>query len=184
MIRVLGVDPGSRATGYGVVEVDRSRLVHVAHGVIKTDTEAPFSARLAEIYLRLTEVLDEFQPAEVGVENIFNAHSAQSALKLGHARGVILLCAELKGLPISEYTPTQVKSAVVGYGQAEKLQVQDMVRRLLALPKAAQADASDALAVAICHGRTRGTLETIGKYEALKQAGLLRRTGASGRTRR
>ena len=120
-------------------------------------------------------MLDELQPAEVGVENIFNAHNAQSALKLGHARGVVLLCAELKGLPISEYTPTQVKSAVVGYGQAEKAQVQEMVRRLLALPKAARADASDALAVAICHGRTRGTLETIG-VRGVETGGPSRRT--------
>lgn len=178
MIRVLGVDPGSRATGYGLVDVDRNRFVHVAHGVVSTKADAPLAARLATIFRALGEVIDEFSPVEAGVENIFNAHNAQSALKLGHARGAILVCAELKGLPIAEYTPMQVKSSVVGYGHATKEQVQDMVKRLLALTQTLKADAADALAVAICHGRTRSTLEVVARSaggEALSRADLLRR---------
>lgn len=159
---VLGVDPGTRATGWGVVEFERNRLRHVAHGVITTRADSPLPERLAAIFRGLGQVIADYRPEEAGVENIFAARNTQSALKLGHARGVILLCAELNGLAVREYTPQQVKSAVVGYGHAEKEQVQDMVRRLLALPKKAQADASDALAVAICHGRTRSTLAVMG----------------------
>lgn len=154
---VLGVDPGSRLTGYGLVEFTGNRLRHVAHGAIKTDTGASFSARLAEIFRGLTQVISDFTPGEMAVENIFNAKNSQAALKLGHARGVALLAGELAGLPVHEYSATQVKMAVVGYGRAEKVQVQEMIKRLLALPKCAPADASDALAVAICHGRTRTT---------------------------
>ncbi len=152
---ILGVDPGTRATGYGLVKFVGNRLVHVGHGVIKTDPKAPLPVRLATIYRGLRKVIVDYRPDEVGVESIFHAKNAQSALKLGHARGVILLCAELEGAPVAEYSPLEVKSAVVGYGKAEKQQVQEMVRILLALPKKAQADASDALAVAICHGRSR-----------------------------
>lgn len=158
---VLGVDPGSRLTGYGLVEFTGNRLRHVAHGTIKTDTEAPFSSRLAEIFNGLRQVIADFSPAEMSVENIFNAKNSQAALKLGHARGVVLLAGELAGLPVHEYSATQVKMAVVGYGRAEKEQVQEMIKRLLALPKRAPADASDALAVAICHGRTRSTLSAM-----------------------
>lgn len=154
---VLGVDPGSRATGYGIVEFSGNRLRHVAHGVLSVGKHDYLPARLAAIYHGLRQVIADHGPDEAGVETIFHARNPQSALKLGHARGVVLLCAELHGLPVGEYSALQVKSAVVGYGKAEKVQVQDMVRRLLALPKSAPADASDALAVAICHGRTRST---------------------------
>lgn len=159
----LGVDPGTRATGWGVVEFEKNHLRHVAHGVIVTRPDSPLPERLATIFRGLGQVIADYRPDEAGVENIFTARNTQSALKLGHARGVILLCAELNGLHICEYTPQQVKSAVVGYGRAEKEQVQDMVRRLLALPKKAQADASDALAVAICHGRTRSTVAAMAR---------------------
>jgi crossover junction endodeoxyribonuclease RuvC len=158
---VLGVDPGSRATGYGLVEFSGNRLRHVAHGVIKVGGEESMPARLAEIFNELTRVMTDFSPVEAGVETIFSAKNVQSAFKLGQARGVILLAAELRGIPVAEYSPTQVKNAVVGYGRAEKEQVQEMVRRFLALPKAAPSDASDALAVAICHGRTRSTLDAM-----------------------
>lgn len=158
---VLGVDPGSRLTGYGLVEFTGNRLRHVAHGVIKANAEESMPKRLALIFTELKRVISDYKPEEAGVENIFTARNSQSALKLGHARGVILLAAELQGVPVSEYTPLQIKSAVVGYGRAEKEQVQDMVRRLLALTKKAPADASDALAVAICHGRTRSTLSAL-----------------------
>jgi len=167
MIRVLGVDPGSRTTGYGVVEMRGNRLVHVAHGAISGGREDALGPRLAAIYRGLRAVLETHQPQEVSVESIFHARNAQSALKLGHARGVVLLTAELTEVPVTEYTPMQVKSAVVGYGRADKCQVQDMVRRLLTLPEPAGADASDALAVAICHLQTRRTVQAY----ALRRAG-------------
>jgi crossover junction endodeoxyribonuclease RuvC len=151
-VKVLGVDPGSRATGYGVIQMEGNRLRHVAHGVIKPNSKAPLPARLAHIFNELRQVIKDHQPDEAGVENIFTARNAQSALKLGHARGVILLAARLEGLPIGEYTPAEVKGAVVGYGRATKEQVQQMVMRLLAMDKTAQEDAADALAVGICHG--------------------------------
>ena len=159
MTRVLGIDPGSRTTGYGVVETIGNRLVYVGHGAISGGAEVALPGRLAAIFEGLRRVLETHRPAEVCVENIFYARNAQSALKLGHARGVALLVAELSGLPVVEYTPMQVKSAVVGYGKAEKRQVQDMVRRLLNLQKAAGPDASDALAVAICHLQSRRVAE-------------------------
>jgi crossover junction endodeoxyribonuclease RuvC len=162
MIRVLGIDPGSRTTGYGVVEMRGNRLVHVAHGAIAGGREAVLARRLGIIYRGLQEVLTAYRPAEVSIESIFHARNAQSALKLGHARGVALLAAELDDVPVVEYTPMQVKSAVVGYGKAEKVQVQQMVRRLLALETIAGADASDALAVAICHLQSRRTAVVYG----------------------
>ena len=159
MIRVLGIDPGSRTTGYGVVEMRGNRLAHVAHGAISGGRDDALGPRLAAIYRGLREVLETYRPQEMSVEGIFHARNAQSALKLGHARGVVLLTAELTEVPVAEYTPMQVKSAVVGYGRADKRQVQDMVRRLLTLPEVVGTDASDALAVAICHLQTRRTVQ-------------------------
>ncbi len=161
MGRVLGVDPGSRVTGYGVVDLQGNRLCLVAHGAIRTRTDDPLPRRLATIYRELCRVIAEYGPGEVGVEGIFQARNAQSSLKLGHARGVALLAVELAGLPMVEYTPMQVKSAVVGYGGADKRQVQEMVRRLLCMDRPAGPDASDALAVAICHAQTARTVERV-----------------------
>lgn len=166
MIRVLGIDPGSRATGYGVVEMRGSRLLHVAHGTVTAPADASLGARLLAVYRGLRQVIEDQSPQEVSVESIFHARNSQSALKLGHVRGVALLTAEMGGLPLVEYTPMQVKSAVVGYGRAEKHQVQEMVRRLLALPERAGQDASDALAVAVCHLQTRRTLAACGGRRA------------------
>lgn len=168
MIRVLGIDPGSRATGYGVVEMHGSRLVHVDHGTLCGAPDASLGARLLAVYRGLRQVIEVHAPQEVGIESIFHARNSQSALKLGHVRGVALLTAEMGGVPIVEYTPMQVKSAVVGYGKAEKHQVQEMVRRLLALPRCAGQDASDALAVAICHLQTRRTLAAVGRGTAVR----------------
>lgn len=154
MKTVLGIDPGSRITGYGVLRISGNKLTHVAHGNISVPLKGSFSSRLACIFSELRRVIEAYEPAEVSIENIFLSRNAQSALKLGHARGVALLAAELSGLPLVEYTPTQIKMAVVGYGRADKYQVQDMVQRLLCLPKRAEADASDALAAAICHAQT------------------------------
>ena len=169
MIRVMGIDPGSRTTGYGVVEMDGSHLTHVAHGAISSPAGAPAPQRLAVIYRGLCEVLADYAPEEVCVESIFHSRNSQTALKLGQARGVALLAAELRDLPVVEYAPMQVKSAVVGYGRAEKQQVQDMVRRLLRLPESIGTDAADALAVAICHVQTRSTAEAYLRRRVARQ---------------
>jgi crossover junction endodeoxyribonuclease RuvC len=150
-MRILGIDPGSRITGYGLVEKIGNRLRHIDNGAIITDSKAPMPERLQVIYRQLNRIIDEYAPQAVAVERIFVAKNALSALKLGHARGVAMLAGVNAGLPVAEYSAVEVKNAVVGYGRAAKTQVQHMVRVLLALPEIAQEDASDALAVAICH---------------------------------
>ena len=155
-MRVLGIDPGSRITGYGIVEQQGSRLVHVDNGAIFTDSAVDFPGRLKRIFDGLTEVIAEYRPDEVAVENIFFASNAQSALKLGQARGAAIVAAVHAGLAVAEYSALQVKQAVVGQGKAQKEQVQKMLLVLLGLPEIAQADASDALAVAICHINSHG----------------------------
>ncbi len=185
MTRVAGIDPGSQITGYGVVELQGSRLVCVAHGAIRAPRGESLPARLAAIYQRLGEVLTAHSPDSVGVESTFHARNLQSALSLGQARGIALLAAEMGGFPIAEYTPMQVKAAVVGYGRAEKAQVQDMVRRLLCLPEVAGTDASDALAVAICHLQTSRTLRAYGdRREAARPPRPTRSEAAAPRTGR
>jgi crossover junction endodeoxyribonuclease RuvC len=150
-VRVLGIDPGSRITGYGIVEKQGSRLIHVDNGAIFTDSATDFPGRLKQIFDGLSQMIAEYRPDQVAVENIFFATNPQSALKLGQARGAAIVAAVHAGLPVAEYSALQVKQAVVGQGKAEKGQVQKMLRVLLGLPEVAQADASDALAVAICH---------------------------------
>lgn len=150
-MRILGIDPGSRITGYGLVEKIGNRLRHMDNGAIITDSKAPMPERLQVIYRQLNRIIDEYAPQAVAIERIFVAKNALSALKLGHARGVAMLAGVNAGLPVAEYSAVEVKNAVVGYGRAAKTQVQHMVRVLLALPEIAQEDASDALAVAICH---------------------------------
>lgn len=148
---VLGIDPGSRITGYGLVEKVGNRLVHVDNGAIFTDTAADFPGRLKKIFDGLREIIAQYRPEQVAIENIFFSTNPQSALKLGQARGAAIVAAVHCGLPVAEYSALQVKQAVVGQGKAEKEQVQKMIKALLGLPEIAQADASDALAVAICH---------------------------------
>lgn len=155
-MRVLGIDPGSRITGYGIVEQDGSRLVHVDNGAIFTDSAADFPGRLKRIFDGLSAVIAEYLPDEVAVENIFFSTNVQSAIKLGQARGAAIVAAVHAGLPVAEYTALQVKQAVVGEGRAEKGQVQKMLKALLGLPEIAQEDASDALAVAVCHINSHG----------------------------
>lgn len=151
MERILGIDPGSRVTGYGVIEVDRGRLQFIACGTIVTDRKHPFAHRLNEIFDGLNEVVQVHLPAVAAVEEVFLATNPRSALKLGHARGAAVVAAMQNGLAVFDYSPRQVKQAVAGYGQAEKRQVQHMVRVLLGLSAAPSTDAADALAVAICH---------------------------------
>jgi crossover junction endodeoxyribonuclease RuvC len=168
-MRVLGIDPGSRITGYGIVDQQGNRLVHVDNGAIFTDKAADFAGRLKRIFDGLTEVIAEYRPDEVAVENIFFSTNVQSALKLGQARGAAIVAAVHAGLPVAEYTALQVKQAVVGQGRAEKGQVQKMLMVLLGLPEIAQEDASDALAVAVCHINSRELLQKAGPAISKRQ---------------
>lgn len=168
-MRVLGIDPGSRITGYGIVEQSGNRLVHVDNGAIFTDTAVDFAGRLKKIFDGLSAVIAEYRPDEVAIENIFFSTNVQSALKLGQARGAAIVAAVHAGLPVAEYSALQVKQAVVGEGRAEKGQVQKMLKALLGLPETAQADASDALAVAVCHINSSGLKQIIGGSATRRQ---------------
>ena len=158
-MRILGIDPGSVTTGFGVIDYERGRLSLVEHGSIGTRRGAELSERLAEIHSRLLEVIARTKPVAAAVETPFAGNNVKSLIQLAHARGVILLAVRSAALDVYEYSPRSVKSAVVGYGAAEKEQVGKMVRMLL--PGCAtlkmSADASDALAIAICHAHTAGT---------------------------
>ncbi|MHB1184129.1 MAG: crossover junction endodeoxyribonuclease RuvC [Deltaproteobacteria bacterium HGW-Deltaproteobacteria-16] len=154
-VRILGIDPGSRATGYGVIDCQGHALTFVTCGVIRTSEKKPFPERLEEIYDGIREVIAAYKPQLAGIEDIFTAINPRSALKLGHARGVLILAARQHGLLLEEYSPTVVKQAVAGYGQAPKEQVQHMVRVLLKLVASPSQDAADALAVAICRANHR-----------------------------
>ncbi len=153
-MRILGIDPGTGITGYGIIEKQGNRLIHVDNGAICTRSSEDLARRLKTIHDALSRIIDSYAPQAVAVEQIFVAKNALSALKLGHARGAALLAGVNAHLPVFEYSALQVKNAVVGYGRAEKTQVQQMVRILMGLPEVAQEDASDALAVAICHAHS------------------------------
>ena len=157
-MRILGVDPGSIITGFGVIDYDRGRLALVEQGAIGTKRGAELAERLERIHQELVLVIQRTRPDAVAVETPFAGHNVKSLVQLAHARGVILLAAQSARLEIFEYAPRSVKSAVVGYGAAEKEQVAKMVRLLLPGCAALQlaADAADALAVAICHAHTAG----------------------------
>jgi len=151
-VRVFGIDPGSERTGYGCVETDGSRHTIVVCGAISTPALASFPDKLHRIHSRLAILLHDTRPDAVAIENLFHAVNVRSALKLGHARGVAMLAAVEAGVPVFEYTPAEIKRAVVGYGRAEKPQVQQMVKLLLGMTDVPSPhDAADALAVAICH---------------------------------
>jgi crossover junction endodeoxyribonuclease RuvC len=160
MSRILGIDPGSRITGYGVVDMVSGRARHVASGSLKLP-EVEIPERLLALFDLLSTVIEAHRPEEVAIEKIFFHKNAASALVLGQARGVALLVAARLILPIHEYSPTTIKQAVVGRGHADKAQVQHMVRLLLSLPENPAPDAADALAVALCHGHTRATVARI-----------------------
>jgi len=151
-VRVFGIDPGCERTGYGCVETDGSRHRIVVCGAITAQANEPFPDKLQRIHHELRSLLAECQPASVAIENLFFSVNVRSALKLGHARGVAMLAAVEAGVPVFEYTPAEVKRAVVGYGRADKAQIQHMVRLLLGLTAPPTPhDAADALAIAICH---------------------------------
>jgi crossover junction endodeoxyribonuclease RuvC len=156
-VLALGIDPGTLHLGWGVVARDGNRLRHIAHGVIHLPAGTALASRLATISVALAEVVAEQRPLVAAVETLFFHKDAQAAAKLGHARGVVLLCLEQAGVEIAEYAPARVKRTVVGHGQADKRQVALMVRALLGLPAAPPSDAADALALAITHLRL-GTL--------------------------
>ena len=154
-MRVLGIDCGSRVTGYGVIDSAGSECFLVRCGVIRSKSSESLAARLRSIHHGIFEVIRDLQPEAAAFESLFYATNVQSALKLGHVRGVSMFAAAEANLPVFEYSPLEVKSAVTGYGRAEKMQVQQMVRALLKLSEAPEPyDASDALAVAICHVHT------------------------------
>jgi crossover junction endodeoxyribonuclease RuvC len=162
-MRVFGIDCGTNCTGYGVIDVHagprETRLEAVAEGGLRVAKAQPLPMRLAYIYAELSNLLGLHRPDVVAVESVFYSVNAQSALKLGHVRGVALLAAAVHGVPVAEYAPLAIKSAVVGFGLAQKEQVQFMVTRLLNLETAPKsADAADALAIAICHAHTAQTL--------------------------
>ena len=149
-MRILGVDPGSRRTGYGLIESSGGRIAHLAHGVIVAGN-GEFMDRLATLFTGLCDIIVEHRPEAVAMEDVFMSRNAASALKLGQARGALIAACAHCGLKITPYSPTAVKQAVVGFGRAEKGQIQHMVQMLLTPPSPMQEDAADALAVAICH---------------------------------
>ncbi|MEJ2214235.1 MAG: crossover junction endodeoxyribonuclease RuvC [Gammaproteobacteria bacterium] len=156
LLRILGIDPGSRITGYAVIEGDGVRHMHVTHGFIKTREES-FPARLGEIFTGIACVIEEFAPDEVAIEDVFVSKNASSALKLGQARGAAICAAVQAGCSVFEYTPRAVKQSIFGNGSAEKQQVQHMVKIMLNLKEKIQMDASDALGIALTHAHIRST---------------------------
>ena len=156
MVRILGLDPGLRHTGWGVIEKNGSRLTFIAAGVINPNDKNELSVRLSELHVNLKEVLESYAPDEAAVEETFVNKNPNSTLKLGQARGVVLLTPALYNIPVAEYTPNQIKKMVVGVGHADKTQVDMMVRTLLkSVPEKIPPDAADALAIALCHSFLR-----------------------------
>ena len=163
VVRILGIDPGSQRTGVGIVDADATgRATHVFHGALLLLGNAGFAQRLKQIFVELGAIIDQHRPDEVAIERVFMAKNADSALKLGQARGAALCAAVSRDLPVSEYAAKEIKSAIVGTGSADKRQVQHMVRMLLKIPGAVQSDAADALAIALTHAHTRATTVRMG----------------------
>ena len=178
-MRVLGIDPGSTVTGFGVVERAGAGVTHLAHGTLRPRKGAPLATRLGTLLEGLSEVIEAHAPEVVVIERVFVSASPRSALVLGQARGVAMASAASRGVPVVEYAPSQIKQAVVGTGAATKHQVQAMVKTLLALPKAPAQDAADALAAAICHAHA-GRLSALLEGEAPGRRGGRGRQGGRG----
>lgn len=164
MTVIIGIDPGSRFTGYGVIRVEGNQSFHLASGCLSLASKEP-AARLQKIFSGLQEIIQQFQPHEAAIEQIFMHENPGSALKLGQARGAAIVALTI---PVAEYSARQVKLSVVGYGAAKKEQVQHMVGRLLNLTEKLQADAADALAIALCHAHTRFSLASLGVTQLKK----------------
>ena len=163
-MRILGIDPGVSVTGYGIVEEEGGRLLHVCNGGISSYLKNSFPQCLKNIYADLEKIISDYSPDVMAVENLFFHKNVKVALKLGHTRGVAILTALNAGLDVYEYSPMEIKKALVGYGRATKDQIQIMVKKLMNLPETVPFDPSDALAVAICH------IHSINMREALKQS--------------
>ena len=162
-MRILGIDPGIRKTGYGVVEPRGDGLVLLSFGIIKLDGKASYPSRLKRIFESLTHVIEEFEPEQASVETIFYAVNVKSALSLGHSRGAAILSAALAGVRVFEYSPLEIKQALVGYGRATKEQVNHMVKLRVHHSGKIPLDASDALAAAICHYHVYRTRTRLGE---------------------
>ncbi len=177
-MRVLGIDPGTLTSGYGIVAEEDHKLFHVVSGGISPSANQPFPKRLKKIYEELEKIISKHRPHVVVIEDLFVSKNIKSALKLGHARGVAILAAMNADLPVFEYAPLEVKQAVVGHGKAEKKQVQLMVKAILDMPKIPHpADAADALAAAICHihsSRLREILKSPASLRQTRGVGALR----------
>ena len=150
-MKVLGIDPGSRVTGYGVVEKQRNGLIALLQGDVRLASNDSLSSFMITLYNQLLAVIDDIEPDAMAIEDIFYGKNVKSLIKQAHVRGVVILAGAIRQIPVFEYSPLEVKQAVVGYGRAEKSQVQKMVTTILHLAKIPPADAADALAVAICH---------------------------------
>lgn len=161
MTIILGIDPGSRITGYGLIREHNRKLEYIDSGCIRTSSDEELSECLLQIYDGICLLMDRYSPEEVAIEQVFMHQNPNSALKLGHARGVAMVAAASHRIKVSEYSPREIKQSVVGYGAAEKIQVNHMVVHLLALNNAPQTDAADALAIAICHSHMRHALSKI-----------------------
>ena len=157
MVRIIGIDPGLRNTGWGVISQEGSKLTYIADGALHSDGDLSLAERLLQLHSQLIEVLKEFDPDEAAVEETFVNTDARATLKLGQARGVLMLAPAMLKLPVAEYAPNTVKKAVVGAGHAEKDQVKHMVRLLLPRAQLNSADSVDALAIAICHAHHRSS---------------------------
>ncbi len=156
-IRILGIDPGLRATGWGVIDATSNRLAHVASGILSAPARAPLSERLAFLFRGLEHVIQEYRPEEAAVEETFASVNGASTLKLGQARGIALVAPALSGLPVHEYAANVVKKSLTGVGHADKAQVAAMIGRLLPSARNKVLDEADALAVAVCHAHHRAT---------------------------
>ena len=156
MTTILGVDPGSRKTGFGILRIEGGRSIYVASGTIRLPVKEPLSLRLSVLFDSLTEIIDTYEPTEAAIEQVFMAKSADAALKLGHARGAAMVACVTNELEVFEYAARQIKQSVVGTGAANKQQVQHMVTALLGLSAEPAEDAADGLAAALCHCNTQG----------------------------
>ena len=164
-VRIIGIDPGLRNTGWGVIEAEGTRLSYVADGSVHSDADAPLASRLLQIHTQLAEILQRYAPDEAAIEETFVNKDARATLKLGQARGAAMLAPALAGISVAEYAPNVVKKSVVGAGHAEKDQVKHMVKVLLPRAELNTADSIDALAIAICHAHHRST-QTLAKILA------------------
>ena len=164
-VRIIGIDPGLRNTGWGVIEADGTRLSYVADGSVHSDADAPLATRLLQIHQLLAEILQRYAPDEAAIEETFVNKDARATLKLGQARGAAMLAPALAGISVAEYAPNVVKKSVVGAGHAQKDQVKHMVKVLLPRAELNTSDSTDALAIAICHAHHRGT-QTLAKILA------------------